>query len=400
ERGELPRQRPGRAPAGLLPREPPLRRLRGHRRDRAPAVHGLPGTGPPGGAADAQRADPARRGRRDASPAVRRGRGRNRRWAERRPLRGDRDPAPSPVRTRGSGPPLPGAGHDGAGRARGRDRRADARGEGQAEDSRGHPVWKSDAAAREGAADAAHDVARRPADAHLRGDAVEVDRIAARAARAVCRGVRHQGVARAQGLPRQAARAVRWSGAARRLWLAAAFVAVVGLGCETLFAPTTTEEERQAYAAAQTARAADPAKGRAALESFLARYPESPLAADAALALGDLARSAGRVDEARRRYAEAVERGGAASDRARVQLAAIEIERGDTAAARRWLDRVRLSRLERADLRNAYRAFAETAARPADRVRWLALLRGEVTDPAEAAAIDAQTDRVLGELPV
>src|SRR5262249_13701406 len=121
---------------------------------------------------------------------------------------------------------------------------------------------------------------------------------------------------------------------------------------------------------------------------------------DAALALGDLARSAGRVDEARRRYAEAVERGGAASDRARVQLAAIEIERGDTAAARRWLDRVRLSRLERADLRNAYRAFAETAARPADRVRWLALLRGEVTDPAEAAAIDAQTDRVLGELPV
>src|SRR6185295_15366957 len=88
------------------------------------------------------------------------------------------------------------------------------------------------------------------------------------------------------------------------------------------------------------------------------------------------------------------------SDRARVQLAAIELERGDAAAARRWLERVRLAQLERGDLRNAYRAFAETATRPADRVRWLALLRGEVSDPAEAAAIDAETDRVLGGLPV
>ena len=180
-------------------------------------------------------------------------------------------------------------------------------------------------------------------------------------------------------------------------------IVVLGLaiaGCTALFPPAASQEERQAYAAAQSALAADPAKGRAALESFIARYPDSALASDAELALGDLARGAGRVDEARRHYTEAVRRGGNASDRARVQLAAIELERGDAAAARRWLDRVRLSRLERSDLRNAYRVFAETATRPADRVRWLALLREQVSDPAEASAIDAQFDRELGALPL
>ena len=83
-----------------------------------------------------------------------------------------------------------------------------------------------------------------------------------------------------------------------------------------------------------------------------------------------------------------------------MQLAAIELERGDSAAARRWLERVRLAQLDRGDLRNAYRVFAETSTRPADRVRWLALLRGEVSDPAESDAIDSEIDRALGELPV
>jgi branched-chain amino acid transport system substrate-binding protein len=171
-------------------------------------------------------------------------------------------------------------------------------------------------------------------------------------------------------------------------------------GCTALFPQEASEEERRDYAAAQTARASDPAKGRAAYEKFLAQHPDSALAGDASLALAELARSQGHNEEARRRYAEAARRGGRASDRARVQLAAIELERGDSAAARRWLERVRLAQLERADLRNAYRVFAETSTRPADRVRWLALLRGEVSDPAEADAIDAQIDRALGDSPV
>ena len=177
-------------------------------------------------------------------------------------------------------------------------------------------------------------------------------------------------------------------------------VLVLGLaGCSALFPQEASEEERRDYAAAQNARAVDPAKGRAAFEKFLAQHPDSALAGEASLALAEDARAAGRNEEARRRYAEAARRGGRASDRARVQLAAIELERGDAAAARRWLERVRLASLERGDLRNAYRVFAETATRPADRVRWLALLRGEVSDPAESEAIDAQIDRALGDLP-
>ena len=184
----------------------------------------------------------------------------------------------------------------------------------------------------------------------------------------------------------------------RGLCLALALGALAG--CTALFPQTASEEERRDYAAAQTARAANPAKGRAAFEKFLAEHPDSALSGDASLVLAELARAEGRNDEARRRYADAARRGGRASDRARVQLAAIELERGDAAAARRWLERVRLASLERGDLRNAYRVFAETSTRPADRVRWLALLRGEVSDPAESEAIDTQIDRVLGDLPM
>jgi branched-chain amino acid transport system substrate-binding protein len=198
--------------------------------------------------------------------------------------------------------------------------------------------------------------------------------------------------------------AQRAEGARRPLgWVRGVCLALVLSGiasCTALFPHEASEEERRDYATAQTARASSPAKGRAAYEAFLAKHPESAFAGDASLALAELARAEGRNEEARRRYTEAARRGGRASDRARVQLAAIELERGDSAAARRWLERVRLAQLERSDLRNAYRVFAETATRPADRVRWLALLRGEVSDPAESEAIDAQLDRVLGDLPV
>src|SRR4029453_2539016 len=115
------------------------------------------------------------------------------------------------------------------------------------------------------------------------------------------------------------------------------------MSCTALFPHEASEEERVDYAAAQTARASSPARGRAAYEKFLAEHPDSALAGDASLALAELARAEGRNEEARRRYAEAARQTGRAADRARVQLAAIELERGDSAAARRWLERVRLA---------------------------------------------------------
>ena len=86
-------------------------------------------------------------------------------------------------------------------------------------------------------------------------------------------------------------------------------------------------------------------------------------------------------------------------DRARVRLAGLALERGDSAEARRWIEPARLSRLGESDLRNAYRALAESAERPAERLRWLAFLRGQVADPAERAALDLEIDTELAALP-
>ncbi len=183
----------------------------------------------------------------------------------------------------------------------------------------------------------------------------------------------------------------------RRLLLAVLVCSLAG--CTTLFEPAASQEEQRAYAAAETALASGPDAGRLAFERFLARYPGSALASDANQRLADLALRQGDVELAMRRYTEVVRRGGPASDRARVQLATLELERGDLAAARGWLERARLARLEGADLRNAYRALAETATRPADRVRWLVLLRAEVSDAAEVAAIDVEIDGLLADLP-
>jgi ABC-type branched-subunit amino acid transport system substrate-binding protein len=181
-------------------------------------------------------------------------------------------------------------------------------------------------------------------------------------------------------------------------WLIVLSMALAG--CASLFEPTATREEQQAYDRAEAARSANPAAARKAFEEFLSRYPDSALAPEAELELAAIARAAGKPDEAKRRYADVVKSGGPASDRARVQLATLEIERGDAAAARQWLDRVRLSRLEGADLRNAYRALAESSAKPTDRVRWLAMLRGELSDASEVSAVDAEIDHALADLSV
>ncbi len=179
-------------------------------------------------------------------------------------------------------------------------------------------------------------------------------------------------------------------------------IALVGsvVGCSTLFQRPATEEERRDYARASRIDAADEDARREAYEDFLARHPDSALAGDAALELGAIARRAGDLDLAKRRYQQAAASGGAAADRARVALATLAIEADDAVAARAWLDDVRLSRLDDADLRNAYRAFAETAERRSERVRWLSLLRTKLADPSELVAVDIEIDGILADLPV
>jgi len=189
---------------------------------------------------------------------------------------------------------------------------------------------------------------------------------------------------------------MRWRGAGLLL---VAVLASSALSCASLFERPATEEERRAYARASHAAAAagTEADARSAYEGFLERFPNSALASDAALALAELAHREGDLQEARRRYEQAARGSGDAADRARVQLALLDIERGDAAEARRRLERVRLSRLDDSDLRNAYRVFAETSD-GAERVQWLALLRAKLADPADVAAVDDQIDALLAEL--
>ena len=189
---------------------------------------------------------------------------------------------------------------------------------------------------------------------------------------------------------------MRRSRAAVGIGLLAASLAFVG--CAGLLGPTATLEERRAFAEAESAGATGE-EAREAYRRFLERYPTSPLAPDAELALGDLERADGELEAAERRYRRALEARGSAVDRARVRLAALALERGESAAARGWLRPVRLSRLEDADLRNAYRALAESAESPAERVRWLGALRGEVPDAEDVAVLDAELDSELARLP-
>ena len=284
-------------------------------------------------------------------------------------------------------------------RARRRDRRADARGQGEAQDSRGHAVGQGDAPARQGPADAALERARRSAAAHLRRDAVA----AHRARSASC----------SSGSPRSPTprcrprtRASSTSCASCSIERSARGRAFGVRGAVARRRARRARGLRRAVPARGVARGAaglrrrrggardgSGAGARGATRSFLARYPESALAARR----GARARRS-RAQRGPERRGEAPLCRGRAARRARrptaraSQLAAIELERGDAAAARGWLERVRLSRLERADLRNAYRVLAETATRPADRVRWLALLRAEVTDP-ERDRRDRRPDR-------
>ncbi|MEM7412275.1 MAG: penicillin-binding protein activator [Myxococcota bacterium] len=181
-------------------------------------------------------------------------------------------------------------------------------------------------------------------------------------------------------------------------WCAALLLAMWWgwLGCQSFRLPPS-EEERRAFAQAERAVAAGPEEGREAFESYLRRYPDGALSPDAHLALGALAQEEGDLPRAMRHYAEAADQGGTAGDRARVKLAAIELERGNPVAARRWVKPVRLSRLEGPELRNAYRALAESAETPPERLRWLALLRTAVPE-GELSAVDLEIDTLLGQL--
>ena len=183
-------------------------------------------------------------------------------------------------------------------------------------------------------------------------------------------------------------------------WVALAAVALGCAGAPRLGAPQATDDERRAYAEAVATLADDPAATQRAFERFLGERPQSPLADDAAVRLAELAVARGDLDAALRRYGwvEQNHPNGDRVDVARVEMASIELSRGNKAAAASRMRRVRMSRLSSAERRDAYRVLADASDDPVNKLRWLAQVRGAETDEGALALVDVEIDEQLTQL--
>ncbi len=161
-----------------------------------------------------------------------------------------------------------------------------------------------------------------------------------------------------------------------------------------------SEEERSAYAAALVPLASNPKEATRRLESFVATHPESPLVDDALLRLAELARGRGDADAAARSYRKVLVEHprGDRVDSARLGLARLELSRGNRDAAESVLRPMRLARLGPEERPLAYRAYADLATDPGDRLRWLVRVRASEPDAAGVARVDAEIDRAMLEM--
>jgi ABC-type branched-subunit amino acid transport system substrate-binding protein len=190
---------------------------------------------------------------------------------------------------------------------------------------------------------------------------------------------------------------------ARRAPAALLACALLLAGCAGLrepAVPPASEEERRAYGRALSTLVDDPDGTERALQEFLRAYPESSLADDAGMRLGEIAASRGDLDTALRRYYEVVRNhpDGDRVDAARVEIARLELSRGNAAAAAAVMQRARLSKLSSAERRVAYRVLATVATDPVEELRWLARVRAAETDEDAVALVDAEIDERLQQM--
>ncbi len=177
-------------------------------------------------------------------------------------------------------------------------------------------------------------------------------------------------------------------------------VALLATGCAGLREPArarATEEQRDAYAVAIAQIVDKPRSARLSLESFVKRWPESPLAADASARLGQLALKRRDDDAALRHFAFIVDSHPESdlADLARVELAKLYQARGDREAAATVLARAQLSQLAVDEQREAYRLLVDVASDRVARIRWLAQLRAVEPDEDAQALIDVEIDELL-----
>lgn len=183
--------------------------------------------------------------------------------------------------------------------------------------------------------------------------------------------------------------------------LALVLVLALLAACAGVGPPSVSVEERNAYREAVALRESDPAEAERRLEAFLRAWPESALAADVGMALGDIALTRGDREGALGHLYGVLRRDPDAerSDSARVEIARIERARGELEAAARVLSRARLSRLTPAERRTAYRVLADAAPNPVARLERLARLRA-LEDGDAVALIDVEIDELLLQLDV
>jgi len=184
--------------------------------------------------------------------------------------------------------------------------------------------------------------------------------------------------------------------------IALALLAALALGCAGGLPgsrPVASEPERRAYHAAVSQLQSNPDAAEQQLDAFLQAFPEGALAPKASARLGTLARKRGDTDLALARYYETLERypGAEDNDLVRLRVAQLEIERGNPQAAQNVLGRARLSRLSDKNKREAYRALADAASDPVERLCALARRRMVTSDEIALAEIDARNREVDGD---
>jgi len=164
--------------------------------------------------------------------------------------------------------------------------------------------------------------------------------------------------------------------------------------------PVASEEERSAYAAALVPLASNPKEATRRLEAFVAAHPESALVDDATLRLAELARGRSDLAAAARYYRQVVVEHprGDRADSARLALARLELSRGNRAAADSLLHPMRLTRLSPEERQQAYRAYADLATDPGDRLRWLVRVRAGESGAEAVVRVDAEIDHAMLEM--
>ncbi len=189
--------------------------------------------------------------------------------------------------------------------------------------------------------------------------------------------------------------------ARRRALAGVLLAAALGLACAGM--TPAALEGRRAYQQALTELASDRMRGIAALDAFLTRNPTSLYADDASLRLAELALEDGNTVAAERRLRWAVENLPRAdkTDAIRLELARLQLERGEAEIAAETVQPLRLSLLGSERRRKAHALNAEIARARGDaaaELRWLGRVRADQTDPNRAADVEARMDEILAEL--